>query len=732
MQAGAEATSQKAKMFIQDYTNSARTMGELLQTYESIKENFRFDIFRNIAKHTLFNSPQFLSVRAILEPQTIISNNDYFSFSYYRTTSAIEYDKSDLSGLNIFTTTQRNLYETVIPPHNYHYQNTVILQNSYTIPILQNNQFIGIVGIDGYSSDFQAYMAKFVTNRKECVFIIDYQKVIITHSTDSLINKDFSVLGYDSSFVRIFDNCRLTGQTAIYEGNNPISNEMFYYAFAPFKISKTSPNMVLVIASPASYVLRQANKSFYFSILTGIIGLIVLSGFVWVIARFITKPLSSITKSLQRISLGDIAYKHKLKTHTNDEISQMAMGVNRLIDGLNSVAGFAAEIGKGNLETEYKPLSKNDLLGKSLNQMRQSLIQSKIEEDIQKHEDDKQSWVTQGIAKFGEILRLNNDNLDKLSSNIVINICSYMNKPQCALFITNNDFRDEQYELVSAYAFGHQKIIQKSVRPGEELIGRVAQDRKTMHIKNTPHEFPVLRPELSTEAVPNNTLIVPLLTGDNALGVVEVLGYQPFEAHEIEFVEKLGANIASTVNSVKINIKTADLLKQSREQKDILAQHEEEMRQNMEEMLATQEETEKRESELKAIMATVNAYTMLAILNTEGKILKINDSLATLFGFPASQMVGKYLDAFTIPDEAARKEFAQLWSEVLVGNSQKKIQKIENRKRSVYLSETYVPIYDDENHDIEQIALIAVDVTKKVEYDREISKLVSEIESHSK
>ena len=51
----------------------------------------------------------------------------------------------------------------------------------------------------------------------------------------------------------------------------------------------------------------------------------------------------------------------------------------------------------------------------------------------------------------------------------------------------------------------------------------------------------------------------------------------------------------------------------------------------------------------------------------------------------------------------------------------------------MYLSETYIPIpKDDDEFIIEQITLVLVDVTKKVEYDREIATIISEIESHTK
>ena len=198
------------------------------------------------------------------------------------------------------------------------------------------------------------------------------------------------------------------------------------------------------------------------------------------------------------------------------------------------MAGFASEIGKGNLDAEYKLLSKNDLLGKSLNKMRQSLVHAKIEENIQKEIDNKQAWVTQGIAHFVEILRQNNDNLELLSENIVSNICSYMSKPQCALYIVNDDSEEIEYELIAAHAYGYPKIIDKKVKIGEELIGRVALDKKTLHIENTTEDFPIIKPELVTDKIPSSALIAPLISGEVMMGVVEILGYEPFEEHEME------------------------------------------------------------------------------------------------------------------------------------------------------------------------------------------------------
>jgi PAS domain-containing protein len=72
-------------------------------------------------------------------------------------------------------------------------------------------------------------------------------------------------------------------------------------------------------------------------------------------------------------------------------------------------------------------------------------------------------------------------------------------------------------------------------------------------------------------------------------GIVELATFKEFLPHEINFVEKLGETIASTLSSVKINQKNRKLLEQFKEQAEQMRAQEEEMRQNMEELTATQE-----------------------------------------------------------------------------------------------------------------------------------------------
>ncbi len=83
-------------------------------------------------------------------------------------------------------------------------------------------------------------------------------------------------------------------------------------------------------------------------------------------------------------------------------------------------------------------------------------------------------------------------------------------------------------------------------------------------------------------------MLIPLKMNDIVHGIIELASFNPFEKYQEEFIDKVSESVATTIATVKINIRTAKLLKESREQAEELALKEEQMRQNMEEFQAAQ------------------------------------------------------------------------------------------------------------------------------------------------
>ncbi len=333
-----------------------------------------------------------------------------------------------------------------------------------------------------------------------------------------------------------------------------------------------------------------------FIFISGVVLVLISIVIALFLAQMVIKPIKKIKNIL--IMMGDGIMPNKQIKESNDEIGEMSEALNALIRGLKETTDFSIEIGKRNFESPFVPLSEEDDLGNALLEMRTNLKHATEEEERRKKEDDQRNWASQGIAKFSDILRQNNDNIEKLTYDVISNLVKYCDANQGGLFIVNDDDKNDQFiEMSSAYAFNRKKFLEKRIEKGVGLIGRAVQESETIYITDIPDNYITISSGLGDDN-PKSIVIVPLVVNDNVYGVIEMASFRKFEKYQIEFVEKIGENIASTLSSVKVNIRTAELLETTKQQAEEMRAQEEEMRQNMEELQATQEESARRESEL--------------------------------------------------------------------------------------------------------------------------------------
>ncbi|MBN4062081.1 MAG: hypothetical protein COA57_12495 [Flavobacteriales bacterium] len=109
--------------------------------------------------------------------------------------------------------------------------------------------------------------------------------------------------------------------------------------------------------------------------------------------RSIVNPVQQLRNLLLLLGKGIIP-KEKMKSR-NDEIGEMSLALNDLVDGLQRTSEFANEVGSGNFESKYQPLSDQDTLGQSLLGMRKDLfeltsnLEQKVKERTETIEEQK-------------------------------------------------------------------------------------------------------------------------------------------------------------------------------------------------------------------------------------------------------------------------------------------------------------------------------------------------------
>lgn len=307
--------------------------------------------------------------------------------------------------------------------------------------------------------------------------------------------------------------------------------------------------------------------------------------------RNITVPINFLKNVVVKLGRGELVEDKQAKV-SNDEIGEMSRAMDNLVAGLRATTTFAENIGNGNYKSDFTPLSEHDVLGNALINMRDNL--EKVAED-----DKKRNWATEGLAKFGELLRTNNNDVQKLSEEIIANMVKYIKGNQGAVYIIDDEETDgeQTMSMKACYAWDKKKYLNQKIFKGEGLAGQAWQEGDSIYLTDVPQNYIRITSGLG-DANPSSVLITPLKLNDQVFGVVEVASFNVFQDFEIDFVKKMAESIASTISSVKVNARTQRLLEESQEMTEQMRAQEEEMRQNMEELQATQEEMARKEKDM--------------------------------------------------------------------------------------------------------------------------------------
>jgi len=451
-------------------------------------------------------------------------------------------------------------------------------------------------------------------------------------------------------------------------------------------------------------------------ILTTIIVVIILY-YAFAFLNSITSSIDKLNQYIQPLSQG-VLPDSLLVLKQKSELSDMTFAINELINGLKKTTSFAETIGRGNFDKEFQPLSNQDVLGNSLIDMRENLLNAQKEEKKRQEEDSLRKWSNEGLAQFSEILRQSAGNIDILTASIVRNIVLYLNANQAGLFLLNEtDKNDVHLELIATYAYNHERKKQKKIYIGEGLVGMCAVEKSTVHLDNIPEGYLNITSGLGGSN-PRNLLIVPLKLEDDIFGVLEIASFNTIKQHEVEFVERVSESISSTLSMTKINTQTAELLDKSQRQAEEMASQEEEMRQNFEELKQTQEESARKEAEMSSIIQAINNSSLVVEFDLNGYIINANKAILDLLDLKRSDMLGKHQSDFEKMD-ASNVRSIEFWENLKSGGTVSEVNKIIVNNKVYWLHAVYTPISDADGKPY-KILNLATDITESKELENEM------------
>ena len=322
------------------------------------------------------------------------------SFSSYKQFSNVLNDRILLQ-LNSIKTLKQNQIEHLLKSEWERFETSELYNQNIDTTVLKLPDSIknstGIHDFTAYHIDKKTTIG-FISNSKRgtMIKILDYNKIkkILLERTGMGESGESYLVGEDfrmRSQSRFYPNkipynllVKTEGVTNAFKGMNGRGVFEDYRGIKVYSVYSliTVKNLKMVIlsemdADEVTLPLKELKERLLGLTLAIFLLAVMLSLFL---IKIITNPIKNMQKSLKIMAEGDYNQTNEFIKNSN-EIKEMFDALANLKASLQGAVKFSDDIGKMNLNTNFKPKSANDLLGKSLLAMRDKLIEFRNNEE---------------------------------------------------------------------------------------------------------------------------------------------------------------------------------------------------------------------------------------------------------------------------------------------------------------------------------------------------------------
>jgi len=329
---------------VESYLNAemavSRTLAQALKNYKTLPLEERTKIYGDFYASIIEDYPQFYAVWDSWEYSAINPDWDKpygrVSNVYWRQGDQIKLsviEKSLNGDPPIYARIKKNARESIEDPYLDSSTSVIpILMTSLVAPLIDNNKFVGCVGVDISLDRFQVIIDSIKPFEGSYAFLVSNNGKIIAHPKKEYVNKDITaVYAKQNEEFFILENIQKNKTLSFITKEN---NKDVYTSYVPINVGKSLSPWSLGIVVPVDAIMKDANKSFNYSLLVGIAGLVVLAVVIFIISKTITRPLVKATRMLKKLATGDLANTEVIKIRTNDEIREMVDSLAELKDNL--------------------------------------------------------------------------------------------------------------------------------------------------------------------------------------------------------------------------------------------------------------------------------------------------------------------------------------------------------------------------------------------------------------
>ncbi len=262
---------------------------------------------------------------------------------------------------------------------------------------------------------------------------------------------------------------------------------------------------------------------------------------------------------------------------------------------LYTLTGLMTRLSDGDQDVTVPDIQRRDEIGglaRALQVFKNMVL------DIQ-----QRNWVKTHAGSIASQLQLA-ESRSGFADTLTAALAPLLNAGVATLYLF--DEAAEQLQLAGSYGYLRARHGNSQYALGEGLTGECARQRKPILIDTIPEDY--VRIHSGTgEAPPRTILLLPVLTHDRLLGVLEFGSFGRFSAQQQALLDELLPIAAMSMENLQRALRTKELLEESQALSEELQASTEELRVQQEELRSTNDALHAKSQELERQSARLTA-----------------------------------------------------------------------------------------------------------------------------
>jgi PAS domain S-box-containing protein len=343
--------SRKAAFETQVYLSSALMTARSIEQRVLLLREFGGDRSRfiEILKNSLHRNQIFMGAWTMWEPNafdgkdklfvndTIYDSNGTMSVCFFKYKEQTFYERNEPEDFfeNFYTIPRQTKKEIILDPYYYQYHNHpyTFYQTSAVVPLIENDTFLGVIGIDIELESISAKFKKVNLYKTGYLSLITNSGIIISHADTSYINKQITdILNHNDTVT--YASIKKGLELAI-ETRSEFTNKKVFRFFYPIKVGSGIGPWSMMVEIPINEVTFRSRQLVYLAFGTLFLGVSLIVFLVLTILdrrkyeETIYNQIRQLKESNSLLAESEEKYKTLVET-SQDGISLMDIQGNML------------------------------------------------------------------------------------------------------------------------------------------------------------------------------------------------------------------------------------------------------------------------------------------------------------------------------------------------------------------------------------------------------------------